>query len=159
MKSQNAQHLAMLLTAKPETLYQSDYLLWLEETIHRLRCHNFTELDVDNLIEELGDLGNERRNAVVSLLDQIIRHLLLLEYWQTERVYNATHWRGEIYNFRVQLADRLTKTLFNYLFSELDKIYFRSLKAVQIKTENSINFPTVCPYSIDQLLDIDWLPD
>ena len=73
--------------------------------------------------------------------------------------YNATHWRGEIYNFRVQLADRLTKTLYNYLFSELDKIYFRSLKAVQIKTENSINLPTVCPYSIDQLLDIDWLPD
>lgn len=159
MAFQNAQYLAMFSTAQPKTLYQSDYVLWLNDTINRLRHHDFTELDIDHLIEELEDLGNERRNAVVSLLDQIIRHLLLLEYWQTERDYNATHWRGEIYNFRVQLADRLTKTLYNNLLLELDKIYSRSLKAVQIKTENLINFPTVCPYSIDQLLDIDWLPD
>ena len=149
----------MFSTTQSETIYQSDYLLWLEETIHRLRCHNFTELDIDHLIEELEDLGNERRNAVVSLLDQIIRHLLLLEYWQVARDYNVTHWRGEIYNFRVQLGDRLTKTLYNYLLSELDKIYRRSLKAVQIKTENAVDFPAVCPYSVDQLLDIDWLPD
>lgn len=145
----------MFSTTQPKTLYQSDYVLWLDDTINQLRQHNFTELDIDHLIEELEDLGNERRNAVVSLLDQIIRHLLLLKYWQTERDYNATHWRGEIYHFCVQLADRLTKTLYNYLLLELDKIYSRSLKAVQIKTENSVNFPTVCPCSIDQLLNID----
>jgi hypothetical protein len=159
INSQNTRYLAMFSTTKPNTLYQSDYILWLDDTISQLRQHDFAELDLDNLIEELEDLGNERRNAVVSLLDQIIRHLLLLEYWQTERDYNATHWRGEIYNFRVQLGDRLTKTLYNYLLSELDRIYLRSLKAVQIKTENSVSFPAVCPYSIDQLLNIDWLPD
>ena len=113
----------MLSTAKPETLYQSDYVLWLDDTINRLRQHNFAELDVDNLIEELEDLDNERRNAVVSLLDQIIRHLLLLECWQAARDYNSTHWQGEIYSFRVQLGDRLTETLHNYLLSELDRIY------------------------------------
>lgn len=149
----------MFFSAKSEALYQADYVLWLDDTIHQLRHHNFTELDIEHLIEELEDLGNERRNAVVSLLDQIIRHLLLLEYWQVARDYNATHWRGEIYNFRVQLGDRLTKTLYNYLLSELDKIYRRSLKGVQIKTENAVDFPAVCPYSIEQLLDIDWLPD
>ncbi|MEB3227253.1 MAG: DUF29 domain-containing protein [Synechocystis sp.] len=149
----------MFSITKPEALYQADYVLWLDDTIHQLRCHNFAELDIEHLIEELEDLGNERRNAVVSLLDQIIRHLLLLEYWQAARDYNATHWRGEIYNFRVQLGDRLTKTLYNYLLSELDKIYRRSLKGVQIKTENAVDFPAVCPYSIEQLLDSDWLPD
>ena len=104
-------------------------------------------------------MGSEKKNVVVSLLDQVIRHLLLLEYWSEERDYNANHWKSEIYNFRLQLQRRRTKTLYNHLTLKLDSIYSDSLGFVKIKTDKKINFPSECPYKLEQLLDINWLPE
>jgi Domain of unknown function DUF29 len=137
-------------------LYELDDFQWLEETIKLLKNHQFEELDLDNLIEELEDLGREKKNAVASLIEKIIRHLLLLEYWEDE--YNAVHWQGEIYTFRTQLKRRITNNLRNYLDSELNSIYKDALGFVKIKTQNSVNFPPECPYSLNQLLDIEWFP-
>ncbi len=148
----------MIVLTNLQQLYETDDVQWLAETIELLKNRQFESLDVENLIEELEDLGSEKRNAVVSLLDQVIRHLLLLEYWKEESQYNASHWQYEIYNFRLQLQRRLTKTLYNYLASQLTSIYQGSLKAVKIKTQESVNFPNDCPYTLDQLLDMDWQP-
>ena len=120
----------MAVLTNYQQLYETDDLQWLEETIALLKNRQFEALDLDNLIEELEDLGSEKRNAVVSLLDQVIRHLLLLEYWESEVTNNSIHWQGEIYNFRLQLQDKMTKTLYNHLVYKLDMIYGRALKAV-----------------------------
>jgi len=138
-------------------LYEIDDSQWLEETVNLLKNHQFKELDLENLIEELEDLGKEKKNAVVSLLEQIIRHLLLWQYWTSESENNSVHWQGEIYTFRTQLNRKITTNLRNYLDSELDSIYKDALGFVKIKTQNSVNFPSECPYSLAQLLDIEWL--
>ncbi|AFZ14285.1 protein of unknown function DUF29 [Crinalium epipsammum PCC 9333] len=142
-----------------KNLYAVDDSQWLEETIELLKNRQLQLLDIENLIEELEDLGNEKKNAVASLLEQIIRHLLLLQCWKTELEYNQAHWQGEIYNFRVQLKRKLTTNLRNYLDAELDTLYKDALGFVKIKTQNSVNFQPKCPYSLSQLLDINWLPD
>ncbi len=139
-------------------LYEIDDYQWLEETVNLLKKQRFEELDLDNLIEELEDLGREKKNAVTSLLEQVIRHLLLLQYWTSESEYNAVHWQEEIYNFRIQLKRKITTNLRNYLESELDSIYKDALGFVKIKTQNSVSLPSECPYSLEQLLDIEWLP-
>jgi DNA polymerase III gamma/tau subunit len=140
-------------------LYDVDDDQWLEQTINLLKNHQFQQLDLDNLIEELEDLGREKKNAVASLLDQIIRHLLLLQYWTTEAEYNAVHWQEEIYNFRTQLRRTITTNLRKYLEDELTSIYQDALGFVKIKTTNLVTFPTECPYSQEQLLDRSWLPN
>lgn len=126
-------------------LYEIDDAQWLEETVKLIRNNQFGDLDIDNLIEELEELGTERKNAVVSLLEQIIRHLLLLQYWTSEAEYNSVHWKEEIYTFRVQLRRKITTNLRNYLESELDSIYQDALGFVKIKTQNLVNFPLECP--------------
>jgi hypothetical protein len=140
-------------------LYDIDDDEWLEQTINLLKNHQFQQLDLDNLIEELEDLGIEKKNAVASLLEQIIRHLLLLQYWTTEAEYNAVHWQEEIYNFRTQLRRTITTNLRKYLEDELTSIYQDALGFVKIKTTNLVTFPTECPYSLEQLLDRSWLPN
>ena len=140
-------------------LYDVDDDQWLEQTINLLKNHQFQQLDLDNLIEELEDLGREKKNAVASLLEQIIRHLLLLQYWTTEAEYNAVHWQEEIYNFRTQLRRTITTNLRKYLEDELTSIYQDALGFVKIKTTNLVTFPTECPYSQEQLLDRSWLPN
>ncbi len=142
-----------------KTLYEIDDSQWLESTIELLKNRQFNALDLENLIEELEELGQEKKNAVASLLEQVIRHLLLLQYWISESEYNAVHWQGKIYSFRVQLRRRLTTNLRNYLDSELNFIYQDALGFVKIKTKNIVNFPLECPYSLEELLDIEWLPD
>ncbi|MFM7884539.1 MAG: DUF29 family protein, partial [Microcystis panniformis] len=67
-----------------KTLYEIDDSLWLEETIELLKAKRFDALDLENLIEELEDLGNEKKFRVASL-QQIIRHALLLQFWTRER--------------------------------------------------------------------------
>jgi 5-methylthioribose kinase len=104
-------------------------------------------------------LGREKKNAVASLLEQIIRHLLLLQYWTTKAEYNTVHWQEEIYNFRTQLRRTITTNLRKYLEDELTSIYQDALGFVKIKTTNSVTFPTECPYSLEQLLDCSWLPN
>ena len=141
-----------------KTLYEIDDSLWLEETIELLKAKKFDALDLDNLIEELEDLGNEKRFRVASFLQQIIRHCLLLQFWTSEREYNQAHWQAEIISFQYQLKRYLTTNLRQYLEQEFEQIYFESVRYVRQKTDNKVNFPDICPYSLEELLDPNWLP-
>ena len=140
-------------------LYQLDDVQWLEETVGLLKQRQFKDLDLDNLIEELEDLGSEKKNAVASLLEQVIRHLLLLEFWEAERENNIGHWQSEIIGFRTQLRRRLTTNLRNYLSQNLPSIYDDALIYVQTKTRFRVMFPSDCPYDLEQLLEISWFPN
>ncbi|TRU83473.1 MAG: DUF29 domain-containing protein [Microcystis novacekii Mn_MB_F_20050700_S1] len=141
-----------------KTLYEIDDSLWLEETIELLKNKRFDALDLDNLIEELEDLGNEKKFRAASFLQQIIRHALLLQFWSRERDYNQSHWKAEIVSFKDQLKRYLTTNLRKYLEQEFDNIYKDAVRYVRQKTDNQVNFPDTCPYSLEELLDTNWLP-
>jgi hypothetical protein len=149
----------MATVSNLKRLYEIDDSQWLVEMIELLKQRQFEHLDLENLIEELVDLGSEKKNAVVSLLEQVIRHLLLLEYWTIERDNNQAHWQSEIVSFRTQLRRRLTTNLRNHLAKELSSIYQDALIYVRTKTSFKVDFPKNCPYSVDQLLDINYLLD
>jgi hypothetical protein len=147
----------MTVNTDLQSLYEIDESLWLEETIILLKEKRFQDLDLNNLIEELEALGKRDKNAVASLLEQIIRHLLLLQYWTEEYETNGNHWQTEIIGFRNQLERLLTNNLQNYLDSELEKIYKSALKYVKQKTRFKLDFPEHCPYSLEQILDETYL--
>ena len=149
----------MTVITNLKQLYEVDDYQWLEENIRLLKSHCFQDIDLDNLIEELEDLGREKKNVVESLLQQIIRHLLIYQYWQEERETNTRHWQAEIYSFRDQLNHKLTTNLRNHLENKRLEIYHRALGYVVRKTGLAVDiFPKDCPYTLEQLLDIDYLP-
>lgn len=149
----------MSVISNLKTLYEIDDSAWLEETIELLKAKQFNSLDLENLIEELEDLGSEKKNRVVSLLEQVIRHLLLLQYWTAERDYNKAHWESEIVSFQNQLKRYLTKNLRNHLEQLFPDIYHDALKYCIKKTQGSVSFPQENPYSLVDLLNPDLLPD
>ncbi|NET01619.1 MAG: DUF29 domain-containing protein [Sphaerospermopsis sp. SIO1G1] len=142
--------------AKLQQLYEVDDHEWLLTNIELLKQRRFDHLDLENLIEELESLAKRDKHQVKNLLEQIIRHLLLLNFWQAEYERNQNHWRAEIRSFRTQLKDRLTTNLSNYLISILSKIYGDALGYVQEKTAFTVNFPQECPYTLEQLLDVNY---
>ena len=142
-----------------QKLYEIDDYLWLQETLKLLKNNDFNSLDLENLIEELEDLGKNSFNKVRSLLRQIIIHLLLLEHWQEEYDLNHRYWMGEIIAFRDDLNNNLTTTLNNKLNQELESIYNVSRRVVIQKTGlHQKLFPAHCPYSLEQLLNDSWYP-
>ncbi|MEA5575186.1 DUF29 domain-containing protein [Anabaena sp. UHCC 0451] len=147
----------MTVNTDLQSLYELDENLWLEETIILLKEKRFQDLDLNNLIEELEALGKRDKNAVASLLEQIIRHFLLLHYWTEEYEMNSNYWQPEIIGFRNQIERLLTNNLQNYLYSELEKIYRSALKYVKQKTRFKIDFPEDCPYTLEQLLDENYV--
>lgn len=141
-------------------IYEIDEHLWLEETIKLLKSKQLEELDLEHLIEELEDLGRRDKAKVAGLLEQVIRHLLLLQYWQEEYQYNSGHWKAEVRGFRNQLKRNLTTNLSHFLEKELASIYEDALGYVIEKTEGKLdNLPQNCTYTLDQLLDINYLPE
>ncbi|MEQ9625978.1 DUF29 domain-containing protein [Coleofasciculus chthonoplastes] len=141
------------------SLYDVEYDQWLARTISLLKENRFNELDKEHLIEELEDLSRREKKTVERFLEQIIRHLLLWEYWTAEHDYNANHWQAEIMSFRTQINEDLTQNLRNHLQENQVKIYEKALNYVKQKTGYEVDFPENCPYTLDQLLEMNWLPE
>ena len=141
------------------TLYEVDNEQWLRQMIDLLKKNRLEELDKEHVIEELEELSRRDKRTVERFLEQIIRHLLLLEHWTSEHEYNLNHWQAEIMSFRTQLKEDLTENLRNHLRANQAKVYEKARKYVSQKTGYNIIFPEDCPYTLEQLLDSNWLPE
>ena len=140
-------------------LYESDYLAWYETTLEQLKQNNLAELDVESLSEVLENLVRDIKRSGETYLKQIIIHLLLIEYWHSETI-NHRHWASEIVNFRSEIETDMTTNLRKHLEKQKDKVYQKALIYVVIKTGlDKANFPTECPYSLEQLLNDNWFPE
>ena len=49
-------------------LYEQDFYLWVTTTIEKIRDRDFDSVDWENVLEELEDLGSERKNELESHL-------------------------------------------------------------------------------------------
>jgi hypothetical protein len=58
------------------SLYEQDILLWVEDTVNKLKNHDFKNLDLDNLIEEVESLGISQKKELISRLMVLLEHLL-----------------------------------------------------------------------------------
>lgn len=148
-------------------IYEQDYPEWLDITLKQLQNRDLENIDWEHLIEEITALGNEQRHKVESYLRQLIKHLLLYQYWETEKSYCAKGWIEEIDNFRSELdlfrseLDLLleSKVLYNHCVKILDKIYIKARNNAIRKSELSPKiFPETCPYSLIEILNSEWLP-
>ncbi len=151
----------MPLTLTSKSLYETDYMLWLEITLEQIKQRQIDKLDWDNLAEEIESLGIEFRHKVDSYLKQLLIHLLLYQYWTSEREFCGEGWRDEIDNFRDELDTLFeSKTLYNFFLTRINLIYPKARKRAIKKTGLSPNcFPEQCPFSVEQLLNLDFYPE
>jgi hypothetical protein len=142
-----------------KNLYKLDYLAWYETTLEQVKNNQLNDLDLDSLSEVLENLVRDTKRSGESYLKQIMIHLLLIEYWHSERI-NHRHWATEIDNFRGELEIDLTTNLQKHLRNRKELIYQKAIRNVTLKTGlNKKTFPEQCPYTLEQLLDNDWFPE
>ncbi len=85
-------------------LYQKDYYGWLQENAQLIRERKFSEVDADNLIEELESMGKSEKRELSSRLTVLLMHLMK---WQYQAVRRSTSWRNTIAVQRIDIQDLL----------------------------------------------------
>ncbi|MGK7932160.1 MAG: DUF29 domain-containing protein [Microcystaceae cyanobacterium] len=140
-------------------LYEQDYYLWLEKTVQLLKNGQLSALDIDNLIEEIQDMGISQKNALLSNLIVLSMHLLKWKYQPQKRTGS---WRSSIreHRRRILKAFKNSPSLKRYFEEIFDEAYHESRLQASDETELSLEtFPLECPFSKEEILNPDYLPD
>ncbi len=147
--------------AKPISLYEADYQLWLDQTIAQLKARNFSDLDLENLVEEIESLGRSEKQAIASYLMRLCEHLLKIKYWESEREMCLRGWKREVINFRLQIQEGLetSPSLKSFLQDSFAKQYKNGRKLFLNASDlNASLVPQEPEFTLEQALDEDWLP-
>ena len=130
------------------SLYEQDILRWVEETVTKLKAHDFENLDLTNLIEEVESLGISQKKELLSRLITLLEHLLKRLYVSLPNDYNG--WERTIREQRKQLKVLLKKVpslvnLWDQDFKDAWKI------ALEIVREEywQVEFPDQWSFSYD----------
>ncbi|ELR99402.1 DUF29 domain-containing protein [Gloeocapsa sp. PCC 73106] len=152
------------------TLYDRDLQLWIEQTIDQLKKREFESLDIEHLIEELVDLGNSEKNRLKSNLKILLAHLLKLRVQFNAPDTMKGSWYSSVLEHRQRVLDNLadTPSLKGFLREAVEKAYGDGRKlAIKegklakfgVRTQEESEYPLICPFSIEQILDEDFYGD
>ena len=136
-----------------------DFYAWSVESAARLRGGRVAEVDLERVAEELEDMGKSQKHALGSYLKVLVVHLLK---WQHQPGFRGVSWRLSITNARDEIAELLEDS--PSLAPRLPEILARRYPSARARTalETGLpieQFPTQCPFSVEQLLDPDYWVD
>lgn len=140
-------------------LYETDFSEWIAMTAQLLRSRQFAELDLSHLIEEIESLGKRDKRELQSRSIVLLAHLLKYAYQPGKRSHS---WTSTILEQRRQMLLILqdSPSLKNYLTSIFADCYATARKDAARETELPIvTFPESCPFTQENTLDEDWLPE
>jgi len=147
------------VTEQRQSLYERDFCLWVEEQARLLREGRLPQLDVVNLIDEIEDLGINRKHAVTSNLVVVLNHLLKHQFQPRRR---SRGWLASIAEHRRRLRKEFqhAPSLREYAREQFEECYQDARRQAMIETGLAATaLPDVPPYSLEQTLDPDFLPD
>lgn len=139
--------------------YSTDFSLWVQQTAQFLKEERWHDVDVEHLIKEIEGVGVSERRAIVSQLVRLLLHLLKWHYQPARR---SDSWLDSMTDARTQISLTIedSPSLKNYPQEQLNLCYERARRQAAKQTGQSLSvFPEVCPYSIDLVLNEDWLPE
>ncbi len=116
--------------SEKSNLYHQDFDLWLKKSATAIKNKDFKNIDWDNLLTEIEDMGKSQRRALESYTRRLIQHILKLKYWKSEQKYNSQHWRIEVKNFRREVKKILedSPSLYNYLSQNYPTWYSKTIR-------------------------------
>jgi Domain of unknown function DUF29 len=128
--------------------YETDIAAWSEEQAERLRQHS-TDIDWDNLAEEIESLVRSDRRAIKYHLEVLLVHWLK---WAYQPEMRSSSWASPILEQQARIDDLLKESpsLRSYFTPELQTAaYARSRKRASIET--GIQMPAEYPFTFDVL--------
>jgi len=141
-------------------LYDTDAVQWSEQQAELLRSvaageRVHDQVDWENVVEEIEDVGGRERDKVTEALVQALRHKLCLIGWPHSTA--VRHWEAEV---RIHLATarrRYRNSMRQYMTPESWQEDYQSalLETASHMADEwppSVALPSECPWTLEELL-------
>lgn len=138
--------------------YEEDFALWSAEQAALIRAGKFDRVDLENIAEEIESLGRSSKHEIRSRLEVLMMHLLK---WERQPEYRSRSWRSTIRDQRSKILRLLDESpsLKPFPRQVYAEEYPRARELASEETTIYLHlFPETCPYSIEQILDPEFLP-
>lgn len=144
----------------PSRQHETDFYRWTQDQAALLRAlpRSSNLLDIENLAEEIEDMGRAEIKEISSLLRQTLTHLVKIAV--DREAPSVAHWVSEASGFQSDAVLAYSPGLGQCL--DLPKIWkLAKRNAADSLGEHGVevpSFPEECPLTLDQLLDADFSP-
>ncbi|AFY76257.1 MAG: DUF29 domain-containing protein [Hydrococcus sp. C42_A2020_068] len=142
-----------------KSLYDRDFLMWLETTAQLLRQKKFEQLDLDNLIEEIESRARSEKRELYNRLTLLLTYLLKWKYQPDKR---SNSWISTIREQRRQIGSLLadSPSLKNRIEEIFNTCYQDAVEDASLETGLSKDiFLERCPFSLANIFAPNFLPD
>jgi hypothetical protein len=139
--------------------YDDDFFAWTQEQARLLRAGELTDVDAENLAEEIESVGKSDRREIRNRLTVLLAHLLKWEFQPRRR---GVSWSDTIAEQRLQIDSVLadSPSLRPFFAEILIDSYGRARSKAARETRMELDvFPPQCPYTPEQILSEDFLPE
>ena len=133
-------------------LYEQDFYQWTIEQSNLLKAGALSQLDIENLIEEVESMGKSQKKELFSRMAVLLMHLLKWDY-QTE--HRSGSWKSTILTQRRELKFLLqdNPSLKRIIPDAVISVYSDSRLSAAAETGLSeSDFPESCPYTVEQIM-------
>jgi hypothetical protein len=141
------------------TAYDQDFYAWTQEQAKLLRSGNLSQIDVENVAEELESMGRSDKREIDSRLEVLLMHLLKLQVQVRQR---SPGWSGTIREQRRRITKLLRESpsLRPAIAQLIPEAYLEARDKASDETGLPESmFPTECPFTPDQIMAEDFLPE
>jgi hypothetical protein len=139
--------------------YEADLSTWAQRQADLLVHGQFSELDVHNLSEEIADMARRERDEIESRMSVLLVHLLK---WRHQPELRSGSWAATILEQRTRINRRLQRSpsLQSVPSEVFAEEYTLARQMAALETGLPIGqFDEAPPFSVDQALDVEFLPD
>ncbi|HEY5106375.1 MAG TPA: DUF29 domain-containing protein [Caulobacteraceae bacterium] len=138
--------------------YETDVVAWANEQAALLRSGNLSGLDIEHIADEVEDVGKSEKRELASRMAVLLAHLLKRRAQGANR---SASWEVTIRVQRKAVAAHL-EDVPSLKATLRDDRWFSGVwgDAVDQATKETglADFPELCPWPIDQILDPSFLP-
>ncbi|CAI8832984.1 DUF29 domain-containing protein [Methylocaldum szegediense] len=142
-----------------EDLYVRDFYAWTQQSARLIREGRFDELDLEHIAEEIESTGASERRELINRLGLLLAHLLK---WHYQPLY-----RGKSWELAIKEQCRRLKRLLNdnpslkpHAETVLSEAFGDAvLMAAKETGLDESSFSQSCPYSLEQTLSPEFLPE
>ena len=138
------------------TAYEADFYQWTQQQAALLRQRQFSQMDVENLAEEIESMGKSDKRALGSHLVVILTHLLK---WQYQPRLRSGSWENSIDNGRFEVDEMLEESpsLKPQLAAKIQRAYPLSRRSASRETGLPLaTFPEQCPFTVEEITGDYW---
>lgn len=142
-----------------ETHPVDDYYRWAREQAALIRAGRFDEVDLENVAEEIEDVGKSEIRAFRSNVESILVHLLKWHYQPQRR---SRSWELSIIEHR----NRVDETLLDSasIVAHWDEVVAKSYRLARVRAARETGIPLRglperCPYDRIEIMEGDYTLD